>query len=266
MVNILGIPLDENSSFQRGTAQAPRKIIEALFSDSSNLSNENGVDLGEKNDLWRDAGDLVLTSDSSAFQKIEHEVTTLLECGEQVLSLGGDHSVSLPLVRAHAAKYGPLEILHLDAHPDLYDELDGNRYSHACPFARMLEEGLVRRLVQVGIRTMNPHQREQAKRFGIEVIEMRNFNPKQKLEFQEPFYISLDLDVLDPAFAPGISHHEPGGMSTRELLNLLALLEQTPIGVDLVEYNPNRDVNGMTAMVAAKLVKELIVLMAVSGV
>jgi arginase len=108
---------------------------------------------------------------------------------------------------------------------------------------------------------MNPHQRAQAEHFGVEVIEMRAFNPTLKLEFRGPLYISLDLDVLDPAFVPGVSHHEPGGMCTRELLNVLHNLEQRPVGADLVEYNPTRDVNGVTAMVAAKLLKELVALM-----
>jgi arginase len=263
MINLLGVPLDENSSFLRGPALAPRKIFEALRSDSSNLSSETGLDLGaSEGSVWRDAGDLVLPSGLATLEAIQAGITSMLERDESVLSLGGDHSVSLPIVRAHAKKFGPLEVLHLDAHPDLYDELDGNRFSHACPFARMLEEGLISRLVQVGIRTMNPHQRAQAERFGVEVIEMRNSDPNLKLEFREPFYISLDLDVLDPAFAPGVSHHEPGGMSTRELLNVLHNLEQRPVGADLVEYNPTRDVNGVTAMVAAKLLKELVALMA----
>ena len=263
MINLLGVPLDENSSFLRGPALAPRKIIEALRSDSSNLSSESGFDLGaNENTVWRDAGDLVLPSGLAALEAIQTGVSAILERDEQVLSLGGDHSVSLPIVRAHAKKFGSLEILHLDAHPDLYDELDGNRFSHACPFARMLEEGLISRLVQVGIRTMNPHQRAQAERFGVEVVEMRTFNPNSKLEFRGPLYVSLDLDVLDPAFAPGVSHHEPGGMSTRELLKVLHNLGQRPVGADLVEYNPTRDVNGVTAMVAAKLLKELLALMA----
>jgi arginase len=263
MIHLLGMPLDENSSFLRGPALAPRTILEALRSDSSNLSSENGFDLGaNEHSLWCDAGDLVLPSGIAALEAIQAGVAAILERDEQVLSLGGDHSVSLPIVRAHAKKFGPLEVLHLDAHPDLYDELDGNRFSHACPFARMLEEGLVGRLVQVGIRTMNSHQRAQAERFGVEVIEMRAFDPNLKLEFRGPLYVSLDLDVLDPAFVPGVSHHEPGGMSTRELLNVLHNLEQRPIGADLVEYNPTRDVNGVTAMVAAKLLKELVALMA----
>jgi arginase family enzyme len=157
-----------------------------------------------------------------------------------------------------------LNILHLDAHPDLYDELDGNRRSHACPFARIMEEKLATRLVQVGIRTMNPHQRQQAERFNVEVIDMRHWQPGIPLEFDGPVYLSLDLDVLDPAFAPGVSHHEPGGLSTREVIHLIHSLKAPLVGADIVEYNPQRDPVGMTAMTAAKLLKEVVACMIAS--
>jgi len=149
-------------------------------------------------------------------------------------------------------------ILQLDAHPDLYDELDGNRYSHACPFARIMEDELATRLVQVGIRTMTPHQREQAKRFGVEVVEMRNWHSGMAFRFEDPVYISLDMDCLDPAFAPGVSHHEPGGFSTRDVLEIIQGLRGNIVGADIVEFNPERDPGGVTAMVAAKFLKELL--------
>jgi arginase len=258
VVSVLGIPLDENSSFLRGPALAPRKIMACLHSDSSNLSSEEGFDLGIPG-FWRDAGDLELNAGAVAINQIEASVAAYLERGERVLCLGGDHSVSYPVVRAHSAKYGPLNVLHLDAHPDLYDNMMDNKFSHASPFARMLEGRLVKRLVQVGIRTLNPHQREQASRFGVEIIEMRDLSKLESLEFAEPLYLSLDLDVLDPAFVPGVSHHEPGGFSTRELLNILHRIKTPLIGADLVEYNPTRDLNDVTGMVAAKLCKELLV-------
>lgn len=258
MVSVLGIPLDENSSFLRGSALAPRKIMECLHSDSSNLSSETGFDLENSID-WQDTGDLELGTGAQAITQIEVGVRTLLETGDRVLCLGGDHSVSYPIVRAHAAKFGALNILHFDAHPDLYDNMLDNRFSHASPFARMLEDGLVKRLVQVGIRTLNPHQREQATQFGVEIVEMRDLSPLEMLEFSEPLYLSLDLDVLDPAFVPGVSHHEPGGFTTRELLNILHNIKTPLIGADLVEYNPTRDIQDVTGMVAAKLCKELIV-------
>ncbi|RLC19592.1 MAG: agmatinase, partial [Deltaproteobacteria bacterium] len=139
------------------------------------------------------------------------------------------------------------------------DSLDGNIHSHACPFARIMEKKLAARLVQIGIRTMNGHQREQAEKFGVEVNEIKNGdNFLNELEFEGPVYISLDLDCLDPAFAPGVSHHEPGGMTTRQVIDIIHHLKGKIIGADIVEYNPDRDLHSMTSMVAAKLLKEII--------
>jgi arginase family enzyme len=125
-----------------------------------------------------------------------------------------------------------------------------------------MEKGLAKRLVQVGVRTMNGHCREQVARFGVEVVEMRGFAPDRVPIPDGPLYISIDLDALDPAFAPGVSHHEAGGLSVRELLSVLHRVRVPIIGADIVEYNPARDVNGVTAVVAAKLVKELAALAA----
>ena len=122
-----------------------------------------------------------------------------------------------------------------------------------------MEAGLARRLIQIGIRTMNGHQRDQARRFGVEVCEMsRGGVSVSKLNVTGPVYISFDLDVLDPAFAPGVSHWEPGGMSVREVLEHLHSITATIVGADLVEYNPSRDVSDLTATVAGKILKELL--------
>jgi agmatinase len=172
--------------------------------------------------------------------------------------LGGDHSVTYPVLRAiNRASYPRPTILHIDAHADLYDEFEGDRYSHACPFARIMEEGLASRLVQVGIRTLTPHLRAQADRFGVEIIDMRAWASGERPVIDGPVYVSVDLDGLDPAFAPGVSHREPGGLSTREVLGMIQALTTPIVGADVVEYNPQRDVSGLTATVAAKIVKEL---------
>ena len=157
-----------------------------------------------------------------------------------------------------AASYPSLSILHFDAHGDLYDSLGGNRHSHASPFARIMEEGLAQALTQVGIRTLNDHQQTQVSKFGVKVIDMRNWSPDIDLNLSGPVYLSFDMDVLDPAFAPGVSHHEPGGFTTREVLRMIQKLDLNIVGLDLVEYNPDRDLNGVTAMTAAKIIKELL--------
>ncbi len=255
-IRLIGLPTDINSSFLRGPAKAPAAIRAALHSDSSNPASESGTEIGRDFRL-DDAGDLALNEAPSDDLMVEEAIRAALDSGCIPLALGGDHAVTYPILRAIAAVHGPVEILHFDAHPDLYDELGGNRRSHASPFARIMEEGLASRLVQVGIRTLNAHQRAQAARFGVEIVGMRDFDPAKVPAMCGPTYISIDLDSLDPAFAPGVSHHEPGGLSVRNLLDVLHRVEAPVVGADIVELNPDRDINGMTAMVAAKLVKEL---------
>lgn len=254
-IALLGIPFDKQSSYLRGPALAPARIRESLICDSANLWTENGIDLAKGG--WQDAEDVMFSDDKKAFDAIETAVADLLVKKQRVISLGGDHSIAYPILRAYAKSYPGLTILQLDAHPDLYDHLDGNRHSHACPFARIMEEKLATRLVQVGIRTLTGHQREQAQRFDVEVHEM-SAGPLPDLKLSGPVYLSLDMDCLDPAFAPGVSHFEPGGMSTREVLSIIQRLEGRLVGADLVEYNPQRDPTGMTGMVAAKLLKEIL--------
>jgi arginase len=252
---LLGIPFDANSSYLRGTAGAPALIREAFRCDSSNSSSESGIEL--ESELVSDAGDLEF-ADEGAFPAIESAVGRLLDEGTAPVCLGGDHSITYPIMRAFAKHFADLTIIHFDAHPDLYDEFQGNRHSHACPFARIMEERCAKRLIQVGIRTMNAHQRKQADRFGVEVVEMRKLPALEKLRIEGPVYISFDVDVLDPAFAPGISHREPGGMSVREAISHLHAITGEVIGADLVEYNPKQDVSQLTAMVCAKILKEIL--------
>jgi agmatinase len=253
---LLGIPFDAYCSYLRGAGDAPPKIREALRCDASNSWTEKGVDLGVAG-VYEDAGDLAF-ADEGAFAAIEAAVGALLDQGKRPVSLGGDHSITFPIVKAVAQRYRELTIFHFDAHPDLYEEFEGNRLSHACPFARIMEAGLAKRLVQVGIRTLNRHQREQAARFGVEVVEMRGLPAYEKLKAAGPAYITFDMDALDPAFAPGVSHREPGGMSVREAIAHLHAIEGEIVGADLVEYNPVQDVAGMTGTVAAKILKEIL--------
>lgn len=253
-VRLVGIPSDGNSSFKRGPALAPPRIRAVLFSGSSNPCAESERDVMTALD---DAGDLVLPAEGgwAEVTAIEQALDRLLADDRPVLALGGDHSISFPILRAVRRRHERLTLLHFDAHPDLYEEFEGSRLSHACPFARVMEERLCDRLVQIGVRTINPHQRGQMERFGVEAVHMDAWDGRLP-PLDGPIYVSIDLDVLDPAFAPGVSHHEPGGLTTRDLVASLRQLRGV-IGADLVEYNPLRDVGDLTAAVCAKLVKEL---------
>jgi agmatinase len=253
---LIGFRHDENSSFMKGAADAPSQIRAALRSDASNLWSEAGVDLGAEGVLF-DAGDVEPVPGTDMPSLIEDSVRTLLSDNLAPISLGGDHSITYPIVRAISRKFEQLSILHFDAHPDLYDDFEGNRRSHASPFARIMEEGLAKRLVQVGVRTMNGHQRDQAKRFEVEIFEMRHLQADLTLEFETPLYISFDVDALDPAFAPGVSHREPGGLSTRQAIDLIQRLKATVVGADIVEFNPRMDPAQITGTVCSKLLKEI---------
>lgn len=260
-VRLIGLPTDCNSSFMRGPAKAPALIRRQLNSPHGNMAGESGAEIGREIELF-DAGDLPLTETPQDDALITAAVAAALSAGDAPLLLGGDHMVTFPIMRAIAGHHGPVDILHFDAHSDIYDDFEGNPRSHASPFARIMEAGLARRLVQVGIRTLNAAQRSQIERFGVEVVPMRDFTPDRVPVLAGPVYVSIDLDGLDPAFAPGVSHHEPGGLSVRNVLDVLARIEQPVVGGDIVEYNPDRDINDMTAVVAAKLLKELAALLA----
>jgi arginase len=260
MVTLIGIPWDGSSSFERGAADAPPLIRAALHSPSSNSFNERGDDISSPHALI-DGGDLALPPDpAGARAAIERGIHGILSASRKPLALGGDHSVSYPILRAFKDRFATLTILHFDAHGDIHDSFDGDRYSHACPFARVMEERLASRLVQVGIRTLTPHQREQSARFGTEIFGADRWRDAIAVvtDLRGPVYVSLDLDVLEPMLAPGLSHPEPGGLSVRNVLDVLAALSSDVIGADVVEYNPRHDLRNLTAYVAAKFVKELI--------
>jgi agmatinase len=254
---LVGLPYDASSSFMRGSAAAPPAIRSALWSAAGNPWSERLVQVSP--DAVEDAGDLPLAlhEPAEARAAIEHAIARLAGAGRRFIALGGDHSVTYPILRGLDSTREPVTVLHIDAHPDLYDVFEGDRFSHACPFARVMEEGLASRLVQVGIRAMTGHQRDQARRYGVEQIDMRGWSDGARPSIAGPVYLSLDVDGLDPAFAPGVSHREPGGLSVRDLLWLIASSGGQLVGADVVELNPVQDTGGMTAGVAAKLVREI---------
>lgn len=201
------------------------------------------------------------TFEISEYFDIEEITKKHLALNHKILTLGGDHSITFPIIKAHHKKYPIIDILHIDAHSDLYDTFEGDKHSHACPFARIMENGFAARLVQVGIRTLNTHQAEQAKKFNVEIHQMKNLDLSTIPKFKNPLYISLDMDGFDPAFAPGVSHHEPGGLTSRQVIDLIQSIDSEVIGADIVEYNPTRDFQNMTAFLAAKMMKEILVKM-----
>jgi len=254
MKNIIvqGILFDEKSSMEKGAALAPPIIRKALNGGYMNLYAENGFSID--NERIEDYGDFSI----SDYFEIETITLNHLKPENKLLTLGGDHSISYPILKAFHGVYPTIDVLHIDAHADLYNSFEGDRHSHACPFARVMENGLANRLVQVGIRTLNTHQKEQAERFQVEVHQMKDLDIKKIPEFKNPVYISLDMDGFDPAYAPGVSHHEPGGLSTRQVIEIIQNINVEVIGADIVEYNPKRDFKDMTAYLGAKMMKEML--------
>jgi len=257
-VTLLGVAYDAGSSYRRGCAAAPALIRDQLVSSVGNSWSETLVNIADSAVL-SDDGDIAPAT-HEMHRQVASSVTRILATESRPLVLGGDHSITYPIVSAVSRLYAPLTILHIDAHPDLYEEFEGNRYSHACPFARIMEEGLASRLTQVGIRTMTDHQQRQAHRFQAVVIDMLAWSSGDRpiISPDERVYVSIDVDAIDPAFAPGVSHPEPGGLSVREVLSIIQGLRCAVVGADVVECNPEVDPSGITTRVAAKLVKELV--------
>ena len=270
-VGLLGFPEDRNSSFLRGAASAPPLIREALRSPASNQYSETGVDVAAR---ISDFGDLPRESSG------RHDHPALLDVAQPSLSrivseglvpvvVGGDHSITYAVLRSIVGAGGrpPPVIVHFDAHPDIYDSFEGSRSSHACQFARICEESLAAGLVSIGVRTLTPDQRRQVERFGVHLVEARDFPPRgadlgpllhRLIPPGTSVYLSFDMDVLEPGLAPGVSHREAGGLTTRQCIDTLHAVPGDIIGADLVEFNPSRDIDGLTAAVAGKLLKELV--------
>jgi arginase len=255
-ISLLGIPHDDNSSFLRGPAEAPPLIRRLLHSDAYAEWSESGVDLSVAG-RYVDHGDIQFDGACDPWELIEQNVAQAMESGNPLVCLGGDHAVTHPIMRAVRRRHSKLTILHIDAHPDLYHDYHGNPRSHASPFARIMEERLADRLIQVGLRSLCNHHREQFERFGVEVYEAGRCSENLRFNLATPVYISVDIDALDPAYAPGVSHREPGGLSTRKVIDFIHSVDQRIVAADVVEYNPRCDISDMTAMVAAKLVKEI---------
>ncbi|MDX1628660.1 MAG: agmatinase, partial [Fulvivirga sp.] len=231
-------------------AKAPPLLRKALHSDMINSYAENMMDVANS---LEDFGDFSI----SQYDEIEAITASNLKKNQHLITLGGDHSITYPIIKAFNNHYQDFAILQIDAHSDLYDSFDGDKYSHACPFARIMEGKYAARLIQMGIRAVTAHQREQAKKFKVEVQTMEHFDTNIINTIKKPLYLTLDLDGLDPAFAPGVSHHEPGGLSTRQVLEIIHKINVPIIGADIVEYNPDRDINDMTASLGAKFLKEI---------
>ena len=274
---IVGVPFDSGAGNRPGARFGPRAIREA----SLLLWGYNAVLGVAPTEVLRivDYGDLdVYPVDIEAtMESITRAVGAALEAGVRVVALGGDHSISLPLLRAHAAKYGPLAVVHYDSHPDTWDREFGDfPYSHGTPFRRAIEEGLIdtQSYVQVGIRgpVVEAAGLEEARQMGAQIITIGEaFElgvPAVAAKIREIVgerlvYVSLDIDAADPAYAPGTGTPEVGGFTSYQLLQLVRGLRGLAlVGFDLVEVSPPYDHSGITAILASNLAFEFLSLLA----
>jgi len=252
---LLGFEWDAGSSHARGPALGPSIVKRLLRSEAS---SSYSFDLTPMGDAIAGYDIPALPEDGAAARAvIEASVAAAIAAGERPLSIGGDHSVTFPILNAVSAKYGAVNVLHIDAHPDLHEDYEGDPFSHASPFARAHEAGLIARHVILGVRCWDPHQKVQAERYGVTILGAQEQDRIPADLFDAPLYLSIDLDGLDPAFAPGVSHPEPGGLSTLDMLSIIRRIKGPLVGADIVELNPERDPMLATARVAVWLIKEI---------
>lgn len=276
---VAGIPWDFSSSFRRGSAAAPPLIRQATTSDLYNSFTESMINLTEK---WKifDCGDIEESEDVNLVRNLIYErikENTKHHSVDNFLFLGGDH-LSTYFSFLALSKLGMLDenvgILYLDAHPDLYDSYEGNKYSHACVLRRIIDETIIKPkdIVHFGIRAASSDQVKFAKEENIRMITCSEFrrNPlneiiaaiKERFSTKKKIYLSVDLDILDPSFAPGLGNPEPGGLSTSEVVNFIQEISDLPIfAFDVVEYNPKYDHSMISAYAAAKIIKEILGIM-----
>ncbi len=259
---IVGAPMDFTASFRPGSRFGPaeiRNVSEGLEEFSFDLQR----DLADRN--YFDAGDipLPLGSAKKSLICIERALETIIKDGKKPLLLGGEHLVSLPAVKKAAESYPGLVVLHFDAHADLRDDYLGEKFSHATVMRRISEVVGGDNLFQFGIRSGTSEEFQWGNRH-THMYPGKISEPLYDIIHEIkglPVYISLDIDVVDPAFAPGTGTPEPGGCTSMEILNALHLLQGlNVIGMDIVEVCPVLDQSQITALLAAKLVRDSILL------
>jgi len=261
-VVVLGAPMDFTVSYRPGTRSGPRRIREVSVG-LEEYSPYQQKDLA--NYRYYDAGDVLLPFGNvpQSLSRLEEVIGRLLEDDKFVLTLGGEHLISLAPVKQMAKKYPGLTVLHFDAHADLRSDYLGEAMSHATVMRRVSEVVGSHNLYQFGIRSGTADEfaygRENTGFYPFELL-----NPLKAVVEQLqgcPVYVTLDIDVVDPAFAPGTGTPEPGGCSSSEIITALHMLKGlNVVGMDLVEVCPVYDQTDRTALLAAKLVREAILL------
>jgi guanidinobutyrase len=272
-VAIVGVPLDIGTSNRTGSRYGPRQIrAESVLVRPYGMATR-----AAPFDSFQvaDVGDVALNTFSleKSIAIIEQHYDEVLSCGAKTVSLGGDHTVTLPILRAQHKLHGPVALVHVDAHADVNDEMFGERVTHGTIFRRAIEEGLVDpgKMVQIGLRATGyaADDFDWARKQGVQVVTAeecwyQSLQPlmqqlRERIGGETPVYLSFDIDGLDPSVAPGTGTPEPAGLTTSQGLEIIrGLWGLNLIGCDLVEVSPPYDTTGNTALLAANLVFEML--------
>jgi agmatinase/guanidinopropionase len=278
-VAIMGVPFDSGTSYRTGTRFGPRKIREASLMIWGHNSTLNVTPLKKLKVV--DYGDVsvVPTSIEHTMTAITNTASGIIETGTTLITLGGDHSIALPLLRAHARKHGPVSLVHIDAHIDTWEaEFEAVPYSHGTPFRYALQEGLIREgeYIQIGIRgpVSNENDYADARELGARIVTIHEVMEKGvQVVLKEvhermngPVYVTVDIDSVDPAYAPGTGTPEVGGLSSYQLLQLVRGLHGLNlVGFDLVEVSPPYDHGDITSILASNVAFEYLSLLALKN-
>ncbi|MEM3622821.1 MAG: agmatinase [Candidatus Bathyarchaeia archaeon] len=265
----LGLCWDKNSSFRIGSAKAPKIIREYTSSKIYNPYTETNVNIKE---CWKiyDLGDSTPTSFLNIFQTVKEAVSENAN-SKLYIFLGGDHSITYATLKAlKEVLSGSWGLIYFDAHPDLYESYGGNQYSHACTVRRIVEDRVVnpKYIIQIGIRASTTEQTNYAKNHSINIVSTSEVYKNAKksasiinevLNNVNNVYVSFDVDVLDPAFAPGVGNPEGGGITLRNLIEVMHNLKGLNMrAFDVVEANPDYDCMGVTFCSVSKFIREFL--------
>ena len=265
---VLGLCWDRGSSFRRGSAKAPKVIRDYTDSKLYNSFTEAGLN---HKDHWRiyDIGDIDPASIEDAISMVENVVGKQASVRLNIF-LGGDHSITYATLKAlKETSNGSWGVVYFDSHPDLYESYEGDPYSHACTLKRIIDDDIVKpkHIVLVGVRAVTAEQLDYAKSIDMSILSTSDVFKKNTKDISstikktllnvDNIYTSFDIDVLDPAFAPGVGNPEGGGLTSRNLVDIIHGLKGLSIqAFDVVEANPDYDCTGITFYSVSKLIRE----------
>ena len=263
---ILGVPFDVTSTYRTGARFAPNAIRQASLNIET-YSFRTGIDI---EDLQiHDSGDLDISTDTTqTLERLKLVTKDLAEAGKTQVAIGGEHTITLGIMKGLRDKASETAIVSFDAHLDLRNEFSGVKLSHTTFMRRINEEVKPARIIEVGTRAVCKEELDYAKNVGIEFFTVQQIRRegikkivkqlKEKLAKYESIYLSVDMDVLDPAYAPAVQNPEPEGLELHTLLNIAYnICDERMIGFDLVEITPSFD-HGVSAIQAARLISEIL--------